>query len=109
MPVVSFRRGSHDYNDAREAMNSRIQVFAVVRVDTDAEPSPGGTGPGIQTERFRGIAIREITVQSVLPTEEEAVKEVKRLNALNASKGATYFWMTTRYYPQGRNVETAEG
>lgn len=85
-------------------MMPKIHVFAVVRLDTDGIAPPGSTRPGVEVARFRGMAIREITVVSVLPTIAEAEREVERLNALNAPKGATYFWMTTRYYPQGRGV-----
>jgi hypothetical protein len=70
-------------------MNSRIErlpVFAVVRFDGDA------------SDPFVGFSVKEI-----LPTQEEAETEVSWLNKLNGSKGATYFWQTSRFYPQGRS------
>jgi hypothetical protein len=45
-----------------------------------------------------------ITVKDVLPTMEQAVNEVKRLNKLQAGKECHYFWQTTHWYPQGRSV-----
>ena len=82
-----------------------VQVYAIVRVDADSALQPGSDGPGIGAERLRGVELRGITVTSVVPTLEEAAAEVDRLNALNADKGATYFWMATRYYPDGRGNE----
>lgn len=67
-------------------MKDAIQVFAVIRVD-------GGS--------FADVA-DSITVKEILPTLEQAVAEVERLNKLNADKGCRYLWQTTRYLPQGR-------
>jgi hypothetical protein len=91
-----------------ESMIPTVQVFAVLRVDADGTPSPGSTGPGIALQRFRGVIVRDVSVVFLVPTMEEAVKEVERLNTLNASKSCTYFWMTTRYYPQGRGIDTQD-
>jgi hypothetical protein len=85
-------------------MMPKIHVYAVVRIDTDGTPAPGSGDHGFEMARFREVTIRGITVVTVLPTIEEAEREVERLNTLNAAKSATYFWMTTRYYPQGRGI-----
>ena len=87
-------------------MTSRVQVYAVVRIDTSGRLPPGSSGPGIAFERLRGATVRGVTVQAVLPSQDEAVTEVERLNALNGDKDASYFWMATRYYPQGRGGES---
>jgi hypothetical protein len=66
-------------------MEKKVQVFAILRMD-------------------RGISSFEdaITVKEVLPEMDQAKREVERLNKLNASKGATYFWQATRFFPEGR-------
>jgi hypothetical protein len=74
----------------------RRRVFAVVRVDPEwlkAEP------PG----EWAGEGLDGVTVQSVLPTAEDAQAEARRLNELNRSKGCAYYWFATRYYPEGRS------
>jgi hypothetical protein len=43
-----------------------------------------------------------VTVKEILPGMVEAEIEVERLNKLNASKDARYFWQATTYYPEGR-------
>ncbi len=43
-----------------------------------------------------------ITIKEILPSEEEAVREVERLNALNRDKGCEYGFQSAKYYPQGR-------
>jgi len=65
-------------------MDRKVEVFAVVRVD-----------------HARHVE-EAITVKEILPTLEEAVREVERLNRLNQDKGAHYFWQATRYFPSGR-------
>ena len=65
-------------------MDTEVQVYAVVRVD---EYSSGSDA---------------ITVKEVLPTMEEAEKEVERLNRAIGNKGCYYFRQTTRYFPEGR-------
>jgi hypothetical protein len=89
-------------------MQPKVQVFAVIRVDADAPPAPGSSGPGVSMARFRDLTIRDVSVVTVLPTMEEAMREVDRLDALNASKGCTYFWMATRYYPEGRAIDAGD-
>jgi len=57
-------------------------VFAIVRVD-----------------EFQSVEVpwnNRITVKEIVPTEQEARLEVGRLNGLNATKGAIYFWQETR-------------
>jgi hypothetical protein len=55
------------------------QVFAVVRLDGD------------------GATESQVTVKEIVPTEEEAVAEVDRLNALRTDDLGRYFWQATRY------------
>ncbi len=57
-------------------------VFAIVRVDT-----------------FHELDVpfeKTVTVKKVVWTEKIAEQEVERLNKLNASVGAVYFWQLTR-------------
>ena len=65
-------------------MNDKEQTFAIIRIDL---------GSDIPSD----IADR-VTVTQVLPTQQQAENEVKRLNSLNANKGVFYFWQTTRGY-----------
>jgi hypothetical protein len=68
-------------------MQEKIQVYAVVRVDPQY------------------TALKDaVTVKEILPTLDEALLEVQRLNELNKDKGAEYFAQTTRYLPSGRMV-----
>ena len=64
-------------------MDTEVQVYAVIRID---EYSSGRDA---------------ITVKEILPTMEEAGKEVERLNRANLDKGGYYFWQTTRYFLEG--------
>jgi hypothetical protein len=48
-----------------------------------------------------------ITLKEVLPTWEEAVREVERLNTLNADKRCINFPSLARYFPHGRNEPSA--
>jgi hypothetical protein len=46
-----------------------------------------------------------ITVKEVLPSKEEAEREVERLQRLpDKPEGVTYFFQYTRYYPEGRSI-----
>ena len=65
-------------------MDEKVQVFAVIRLDD------------------RSNIEDAITVKEVVPTLEEAIREVERLNSLNVLKGSRYFWQTTRFFPHGR-------
>ena len=66
-------------------MNKKIHVYAVIRAD---EYISGDEG---------------ITVKAILPTMEEAIQEVERLNQLQQGKNCHYFWCIGRYFPQGRS------
>lgn len=68
-----------------ESQRSFSQVYAVVRLDRDSE-----------------IAELAVTVKEVLPTLEQAEREVERLNGLRDDEVATYFLQATRYFPEGR-------
>ena len=68
-------------------------VFAVVRFDRH------------MAERF-GFDPEQISVKVIVRTEEEADREVERLNALNAEKGAAYFWRLTRI-PRDSAIEAS--
>ena len=63
----------------------KVQVFAIVRFD-----------------EFIDNGQDAVSVVEILPSPEEASREMERLNALNGAKGARYFVRTTRYYPEGR-------
>jgi hypothetical protein len=54
-------------------------VFAVVRLDGE-----------VATES-------QVTVKEVVSTEEEAIAEVERLNALRRDDTYRYFWQATRH------------
>ncbi len=71
-------------NMQRTQRKQKIQVFAVIRIDRDQWTDDA------------------ITITEIVPTIDQAVKEVERLNRLNKSKGARYFWQATRYFPEGR-------
>lgn len=43
-----------------------------------------------------------ITIKEIVDTEAEAVAEVKRLDALNAGKGARYYFQSAKYFTSGR-------
>jgi hypothetical protein len=66
---------------------SSVPLYAVIRFDTGMDSVGNG-----------------VTVKEVLPTLDEAKDEVARLNAA-APPGTTYFWQTTRYYPDGRHTK----
>lgn len=70
-------------------MRAKIQVYAVVRID----------------EYLSGADA--ITVKEILPTLEQAEREVERLNRLNRDKGSYYFWQATRYFPEGNELKEA--
>jgi hypothetical protein len=61
---------------------AKTHVYAIIRVDEfydQATPIEN-----------------KITVKAVVRSIEDAKAEVARLNTLNESKGAKYFWQTTR-------------
>lgn len=70
------------------------QLYAVVRFDHQN---------GDALSRLMDDPGMYITVKEILPTLDDAEREVQRLNALNAEKGCTYFWQVTRYFKDGRS------
>src|SRR3954470_21584378 len=80
----------------------KIQVFAIIRIDSEPPPGLPAGGPGVDPSTLVNRSIAEVTVTSILPTTEAALEEVERLNRLNSTKGARYYWMATRYYPEGK-------
>jgi hypothetical protein len=70
----------------KATMPEKQEVYAVVRIDQ------------------RDSIEDAIAVTAILPTMEEAVSEVERLNGLNKGKGAHYFWRATRYFPKGKGI-----
>lgn len=67
-------------------MDTKVQVYAVIRIDEYS-------------------SIRDsITVKEILPTMEQAEREVERLNRLNRDKSSYYFWQATRYFPEGMEL-----
>lgn len=69
----------------------KAQVFAVIRIDD------------FDTVVDKANIHLRITVKEILPTQQDAVAEVERLNGLNEGSEAHYFWQATRYYPNGRS------
>ncbi len=68
-------------------MSQRLQVFAVLRFDFYLrEDAP---------EEDR------VTVKEVLASQDQAEREVERLNALVHDQGVKYVWQATRYFPKG--------
>jgi len=68
-------------------MKNQKHAFAVVRVENDM---PENSAPE-----------NRITVKEIVPTQEIAEAEVKRLNQLNKDKGCMYFWQVTRIVGAG--------
>lgn len=71
------------------------QVFAVLRIDDFKESD-------LPVDEVHGP--HHLSVTAVLPTQQDAIDEVQRLNAANADKDCRYYWVATRYYPEGRRV-----
>lgn len=78
-------------------MDAKIQVFAVLRIDTHGS---------IESEQGwpQGLACPVVTVKEVLPSFEEAEREAERLNQLQEGKGCYYFAQATRFFPFGRKA-----
>jgi hypothetical protein len=70
------------------SVNPKLGVHAIVRHD------PGSMDVTLA-----------ITVVAVVPTKEEAKREVERLQEINRHTGCRYFWTPTRYYPAGRGIQ----
>ena len=66
-------------------MSKKVHVYAVLRIEEDIAGDQG------------------ISVKEILPTMEEAIQEVERLNRLQRGKNCHYFWWIGRYFPEGRN------
>jgi hypothetical protein len=58
-------------------------VFAVVRIDDE------------------GVSESQVTVKEIVSTEEEAIAEAERLNALRPDGSSRYFWQATRHVAAG--------
>lgn len=66
--------------------STRLDVWAVIRFE------PESSEPQII-----------VTVKEILPTREEAEREVQRLQNLpDKPDGVSYFFQHTRYFPDGR-------
>jgi len=63
-------------------MKNQKHAFAVVRVDKDMPEN--------------SALENKIAIKEIVPTQEIAESEVKRLNQLNKDKRCIYFWQTTR-------------
>jgi hypothetical protein len=72
-------------------VNPKILLHAVVRYD-----------------EYISEITDAVTVVAVVPTKDEALQEVERLNRLAADKGSIYFWTPARYYSAGRGVVIGE-
>jgi hypothetical protein len=62
-----------------ETVKDADQAFAIVRLD-----------------RYISDEASQATVKEVVWTEEEAEREVDRLNTLNADEACSYHWQATR-------------
>ncbi len=62
----------------------------------------------VRHDEFATDIADAITVVAVVPTKDEAEREVDRLNRVNAGKRCSYFWTPAKYYPDGRGVEDHE-
>jgi hypothetical protein len=76
--------------------NRSEHFYAVVRVDLY---------DGVTLDEIREHATNYVTVKEVLPTQEEAEREVERLTALNADKQCVYFAQVTQFFRDGRDVQ----
>lgn len=74
-------------------MRCAIHVYAVVR---------------LIRQRSLDVPENALTIKEVVPTQEEAEREVVRLNSLNAGKDAVCFWQLTRFFPEGRGEMSNE-
>ena len=84
--------GSAQKNITGNEMSEKINLYVVIRVD-----------------EFESVSGDElITIKEILPTLDEAVAEVERLNRLQAGKRCHYFWRLGRYFPQGTAKSDSE-
>ena len=70
-------------------MSDWKHVFVVARLDKYLASSANEPG-------------EYITIKEVLPSEEEAVLEVERLNAGSNRSESVYFFQCAKYFAQGR-------
>jgi hypothetical protein len=84
---------------AENAPNLKAEhLYAVVRFDPPADEAVDSIVESPDTF---------ITVKELLPTQEEADREVERLSALSEGKDCVYFSTITRFYPTGRGITAA--
>jgi hypothetical protein len=69
-------------------VNRKVLLHAVVRSD----------------EHFTH-ASEAVTIVAIVPTKDEAVREVARLNELAGTRSSC-FWTPAKYYPDGRGVDS---
>ena len=75
-------------------------AFAVLRLDDLGSPSAGfldGTGLTV------GAGGSSVTVKEIVCSREEAEREVRRLNDLNAENGCRYYWQGTHLCADGES------
>lgn len=72
-------------------MNPKVQLHAVVRHSDFAKSIEDA-----------------ISIVAVVPTRNEALSEVERLNAIREREGkdgaCRYFWLPANYFPDGRGI-----
>lgn len=69
-------------------MTEKFVVYAIIRLD--------------DMHSDDATLLDSVSVTSILPTQEDAETEIRRLNELNHDVGSRYHWIKTRYYPNGR-------
>jgi hypothetical protein len=83
-PYTRERIGTFDEGRVSVSGRQRLgTLFAVVRVDGE------------------GVSESQVTVKEVVSTEEEAIAEVERLNALRPDDSCRYVWQATRHVAPG--------
>lgn len=75
--------------------NASGQGFAVVRIDLY---------PSVTLDELRANPGNLVTVKEVVPTREEAEREVERLSALT-DDSSVYFAQYVQVFPEGRDVQ----
>jgi hypothetical protein len=90
--------GSFQRATAPISAKKPIHLYAVIRIDFEVPRAEGEAAQAATSGPF----YFDVTVKEVLPTADQAVNEVRRLNDLNQDKRCVYIWQVTRYYPDGR-------
>jgi len=86
-----------------------VNWFAVIRVDETEHVSAHVDEIEIGGEMFTVAGPGNICVKEIVQTADEARREVKRLNELNAGKRCKYYWQSTHVFLNGgSHGETAE-